>query len=252
MTFYIVSDVHGAAEALADAAPRGSTLLVLGDLVNLIDYRTLEGIVPDVVGIDIVERVVALRSEMRFDDASALWVEQSKGRAEQIRSEVADRMEVEYRAVGEALERYSSYVTYGNVDNVELLTASLPETATFVDTGVVTIDGLRIGIVGGGVPAIGSSGEVSDEEMAEKLSSIGPVEILCTHVPPAIPMLATDVVGGRPKGSQPVLDYVLEYQPTQMFFGDVHQPRAVTWRVGRTRCRNTGYFRATGRAFAFG
>jgi hypothetical protein len=27
----------------------------------------------------------------------------------------------------------------------------------------------------------------------------------------------------------------------------VHQPQASTWRIGRTRCRNVGYFRATGR-----
>ncbi len=251
MTFYVVSDVHGAAEALAKTAPEWSTLLVLGDLVNLIDYRTLEGIVPDVVGVDIVEQVVALRSEMRFDDASALWVEKAKGKVEQIQQEVRDRMVLEYRAVGDALARYTSYVTYGNVDNVELLTAALPPTATFIDVGVVRIDHLRVGLVGGGLPAIGASGEVSDEEMTDKLASLGPVDVLCTHVPPAISMLATDVVGGRPKGSQPVLDYVLEHQPRFMFFGDVHQPRAVTWRIGRTLCRNAGYFRATGRAFAF-
>jgi len=32
------------------------------------------------------------------------------------------------------------------------------------------------------------------------------------------------------------------------FFGDVHQPQASTWRIGSTRCRNVGYFRATERA----
>lgn len=252
MTFYIVSDVHGAADALSTAAPHGSTLLVLGDLVNLVDYRTLEGIVPDVVGVDIVQQVVDLRTEMRFDDASALWAAQSKGRIEEIQTEVRIRMEQEYEAVGAALARYTAFVTYGNVDNVRLLTESLPDSATFIDTGVIVIDGLRVGFAGGGVPAIGSSGEVSEEDMAAKLSTLGPVDVLCTHVPPAISMLSTDVVGGRPKGSAPVLDYVLEHQPGHLFFGDVHQPRAVTWRIGRTQCRNTGYFRATGRAFAFG
>lgn len=251
MTFYIVSDVHGAADALAVAAPPGSTLLVLGDLVNLVDYRTLEGIVPDVVGVDVVQKVVDLRSEMRFDDASAVWAKQAEGRADEIRHEVRTRMEQEYLAVGDALEGYSSWVTYGNVDNVRLLTAALPESSTFIDTGVVTIDGFTVGFAGGGVPAIGSSGEVSEEDMAAKLASLGRVDILCTHVPPAIPMLSSDVIGGRPKGSQPVLEYLEEFEPTHHFFGDVHQPRAVTWRVGPTVCRNTGYFRATGRAFAF-
>ena len=252
MTFYVVSDVHGAADALSRAAPKGSTLLVLGDLVNLVDYRTLEGIVPDVVGVDIVQQVVDLRAEMRFSDASALWVEQSKGRVEEIRHAVRAKMELEYRAVSAALENYTAFVTYGNVDDVGLLKETLPPSATFIDTGVVTIDGLSVGFAGGGVPAIGSSGEVSDEDMAIKLASLGPVDVLCTHVPPDVAMLSTDVVGGRPKGSPPVLDYVLEHQPGHLFFGDVHQPRAVTWRIGKTLCRNTGYFRATGRAFAFG
>ena len=251
MTFYIVSDVHGAADALAVVAPPGSNLLVLGDLVNLVDYRTLEGIVPDVVGADVVRQVVDLRTEMRFDDASALWAKQAEGRVEEIRQEVRIRMEQEYRAVGDALARYRSWVTYGNVDNVRLLTAALPEASTFIDTGVVTIDGFTVGFAGGGVPAIGSSGEVSEEDMAAKLASLGPVDILCTHVPPAVPMLSSDVIGGRPKGSQPVLDYLEEFEPAHHFFGDVHQPRATMWRVGPTTCRNTGYFRATGRALAF-
>jgi Icc-related predicted phosphoesterase len=225
---------------------------VLGDLVNLVDYRTLEGIVPDVVGVDIVQQVVDLRTEMRFDDASALWAAQSKGRVEEIQTEVQVRMRREYEAVAAALAHFTAFVTYGNVDNVRLLRDSLPTSATFIDTGVVEIDGLRVGFAGGGVPAIGSAGEVSAVDMAAKLASLGPVDVLCTHVPPAIPMLSTDVVGGRPKGSEPVLEYVLEHQPGHLFFGDVHQPRAVTWRVGRTKCRNTGYFRATGRAFAFG
>jgi Icc-related predicted phosphoesterase len=161
-------------------------------------------------------------------------------------------MNDQYRAVSKALENYTAFVTYGNVDNVRLLKEALPDSATFIDTGVVTIDGHRVGFAGGGVPAIGSGGEVSERDMAAKLASLGPVDILCTHVPPAVPMLSTDVIGGRPKGSGPVLDYVLEHQPKHLFFGDVHQPRAITWRIGHTRCRNTGYFRATGRAFAFG
>jgi hypothetical protein len=32
-------------------------------------------------------------------------------------------------------------------------------------------------------------------------------------------------------------------------FGDVHQPQASRWRIGRTQCVNVGYFRATGRVF---
>ncbi|MGI9641888.1 MAG: hypothetical protein ACR2N9_03810 [Acidimicrobiia bacterium] len=57
----IVSDVHAAFDALERVASTGETLLILGDLVNLIDYRTLEGILPDVVGSDTVAELTSRR-----------------------------------------------------------------------------------------------------------------------------------------------------------------------------------------------
>jgi Icc-related predicted phosphoesterase len=47
-----------------------------------------------------------------------------------------------------------------------------------------------------------------------------------------------------------LLDFIREHRPRLHLFGDVHQPQASTWRIGPTRCRNVGYFRATGRAIA--
>jgi Icc-related predicted phosphoesterase len=252
MTIHIVSDVHGAHDALARLAPEGSTVLVLGDLVNLVDYRTNEGIVPDVVGIELMKRVVTLRAEGRFDEAAEVWRSQSRNRSDEIRAEVDHRMRLEYTEIALALARYTSYVTFGNVDRVSMLKESLPPSATFVDAEVVEIDGHSVGFAGGGVPSIGSSGEVSHSDMTAKLEQVGKVDILCTHVPPAVDVLCEDVVGGRPKSSEPILEHILEHQPRFHFFGDVHQPRALTWRVGQTVCRNVGYFRATGRGVLHG
>ncbi|MCZ7532916.1 MAG: metallophosphoesterase [Acidimicrobiia bacterium] len=251
MTFHVVADVHGAHEALARVAPEGSTVLVLGDLVNLVDYRTNEGIVPDVVGVEMVKELVALRAAGLFDKASELWTQLMAQRGGEIRAAISARMQAEYADVARALARYKAYVTFGNVDQISMLKDSLPSTATFIDTGVVEIDGHTVGFAGGGVPLIGSQGEVSEEEMAKKLATLGPVDILCTHVPPAVDVLSYDVVGGRPKASQPILDYIKEYRPAMHFFGDVHQPTALTWRVGTTVCRNVGYFRATGRSVTY-
>lgn len=248
MSLYVVADVHGAASALADAAPEGAVVLVLGDLVNLIDYRTVEGIVPDIVGAETVREVVALRAQNRFDEADALWRQRSADKIDDIRAKVSAAMKVEYEAVSRALARYRSYVTFGNVDNPDLLKESLPASATFVDGDVVDIEGRTFGFAGGGVPAIGSRGEVDHETMKQKLAGLGPVDVLCTHVPPAIDMLATDLFGPRLKGSPPILDYLEEHQPSWHLFGDVHQPKAFRWRHGKTSCRNVGYFRATGRA----
>jgi len=86
--------------------------------------------------------------------------------------------------------------------------------------------------------------------MADKLDRLGRVDVLCTHVPPAITSLATDVVAGRTKGSTAVLEYLERARPPFHYFGDVHQPQASRWRLGATRCVNVGYFRATGRAMA--
>ncbi len=251
MTFHVVADVHGAHEALGRVAPAGSTVLVLGDLVNLVDYRTNEGILPDVIGVDVIKRLVALRAAGLFEEASALWTERAGPHGSGIRDEVAERMQWEYEAVARALAPYRAYVTFGNVDRIEMLKASLPSSATFIDSGVVEIDGYTVGFVGGGVPHLGIEGEVTEQQMADKLAALGPVDILCTHVPPAIDVLSHDVVGGRPKASRSILEYLVNHQPRMHFFGDVHQPRALTWRVGGTVCRNVGYFRATGRSVLY-
>ena len=70
---YVVSDVHGAWDALERVAATGDLILILGDLVNLIDYRTNEGIIPDVVGSELVAEVAALRGIDRYEEAGALW-----------------------------------------------------------------------------------------------------------------------------------------------------------------------------------
>jgi Icc-related predicted phosphoesterase len=88
--------------------------------------------------------------------------------------------------------------------------------------------------------------------MAIKLGRLGPVDILCTHVPPDVQPLASDVVGRTSKASKEILDYLLEFEPPFHFFGDIHQPQATTWRVGNTTCINVGYFRATGRGVHHG
>lgn len=245
----LVSDIHGAVDGLRRVAPGASPLFVLGDLINFIDYRNNEGIVSDVAGHDFVNRVVDLRSQGDFAGAGDLWRAHNKGREEEVRGLYATAIAAAYDEICAALEGVEAYVTYGNVDNPKLMRARLPATARFVEADVIEIDGTRFGLVGGGVPTINSPGEISDDEMAARLASVGPVDVLCTHVAPSIGPLAADVIGGREKGSPAVLDYIQRFQPTHHYFGDIHQPQAVSWRIGATVCRNVGYFRATGRVF---
>ncbi len=245
----IVSDVHAASGALDRVASMGGPLLVLGDLVNLVDYRTGEGIVADVVGIETVKAIGRLRAGRRFEEASQVWKDRVDGIERRVHTEVGEAMTQQYESVARALGDVEAYVIFGNVDRPDMLKKHLPSSARFVDAEVVEIEGWIVGFVGGGLPRLGTEGEVSPQEMGEKLARLGPVDILCTHVPPAIEALARDVIGGGFKGSNEVLDYLDRYEPSFHFFGDVHQPQAVQWTHGSTVCRNVGYFRATGRPY---
>jgi Icc-related predicted phosphoesterase len=249
----LVSDVHGAFDDLARVAARGETLLVLGDLINLMDYRTGEGITAEVLGLETARTIARSRALGDFAAMRAMWRTGVGERYEEHRREFDAAVLRQYQATREALVGARAFVTYGNVDRPSLLAAHLPEGVTFVDGSVHEIEGVRIGFVGGGVSTpLGAEGEVTDEEMAAKLAAIGEVDVLCSHLPPAVEPLHRDVVTGRlERASRPILEYLSDVQPRAHFFGDVHQPQATTWRVGRTVCTNVGYFRATRRAVPF-
>ena len=248
----LLADIHGAAAHLRAVATSGEPLVVLGDLINFIDYRTYEGIVTEVAGREVVSELVDLRTEGRFDDARRRWREFTEGREESLRERFDDLIEAAYVEICGALSGAEAYVTYGNVDRPEMLRRHLPAGTRFVDAEVVVIDGIRLGFAGGGMPALGLPGEVEEEKMAAKLAALGPIDVLCTHVPPALPSLSRDVVGGRQKGSVAVRDYLERVAPPFHYFGDIHQPQATHWRFGTTKCMNVGYFRATGRAVRHG
>ncbi|MEN8113651.1 MAG: metallophosphoesterase [Actinomycetota bacterium] len=248
----IIADVHGAAEPIRRLAAGGEPLLVLGDLINYIDYRSNEGIVADVSGKDLVDEFVRLRSIGEHTAASEMWHRHWDEREAELNDAYRIATADEYRRICDALQGSEAYVTYGNVDRPKMLADHLPDGARFVDGEVVEIEGFLVGFAGGGMERIGTPGEVTEDEMADKLDQLGPVDILATHVPPAVPALAIDVIGGRQKGSVAILDYIGRAQPPHHYFGDIHQPRATTWRIGATTCVNVGYFRATGRAVRHG
>jgi Icc-related predicted phosphoesterase len=247
-----VADVHGATASLRRVASLGEPLVVLGDLINYIDYRSNEGIVADISGRRIVDEFVRIRATDGSDAASAFWQIEWNGRATELRDRYDEAIEAAYRDVCAALRGSRSFVTYGNVDRPDVLADFLPAGVRFVDAEVVEIEGSRVGFAGGGLPSIGTPGEVTEAEMDAKLGQLGPVDILATHVPPAVPALACDVIGGREKGSTAILEFLEREQPAFHYFGDIHQPRATTWRVGATTCVNVGYFRATGRPVRHG
>ena len=253
MKLLVVSDVHGAFDALEEVVNRGEIVLILGDLINLLDYRTREGIIADVLGREFGVAVAGHRAAGDYAAMRQAWTEIVGERRDAVRAAIDEAVVAEYGRCRQALSRAVGFCTYGNVDNPALLKESLPPTMRFVDGEVVEIGGLRFGFVGGGIATpMAGAGEVTDEDMVRKLEAIGPVEVLCSHLPPAIDSLCTDVITGRrERSSVPILEYLRAFQPLHHFFGDVHQPQALTWRVGKTRCQNVGYFRATKRPVEF-
>ena len=249
----LIADVHGATAALKRIAELGGTLLLLGDLINFIDYRTYEGIITDVSGRGFTENLVRLRAAGDYEAVERLWQGFSGESKQQLRERYDKLIDSAYVDICSALAGVDvAYVTYGNVDHPSVMQKYLPARTHFIEADTIEIDGARVGLVGGGIITVGTPGEITEDQMANRLDSIGPVDILCTHVPPAIPALATDVLVGRTKGSVAVLDYLARARPSYHYFGDIHQGRATHWRYRATRCINVGYFRATGRAVHHG
>jgi Icc-related predicted phosphoesterase len=245
----VISDVHDAPGALRRLVELGEEVVILGDLVNLTDYRTGQGAVASVMGIDFARRSSAARARGDYTGMMAMWRDEATISGDDLRLRIGDELAGQYRRAAEALSGGRGLVIHGNVDRPDVLRATLPTTFEYVHGQVIERDGLRFGFVGGGVETpLGADGEVPDDEMWEILRGLGEVDVLCSHVPPAVPPLRTDVITGREeRGSEPIREYLEETQPRVHLFGDVHQPQASMWRVGRTRCYNAGYFRATGR-----
>jgi Icc-related predicted phosphoesterase len=244
----VVSDIHGAADDLRREAADADALLVCGDLVNFIDYVTLEGPVVEVYGAAAVRQFVTLRTAGRFDEAGASLRAAVAGREAEAMAQVVAHVRRQYEAVFAAFPE-RTLLTHGNVDRPELFADLLRPGMRHLDGEAVELDGMRVGFVGGGLPrgSVPRGAERTHEEFSAVVAKLPRVDVLCSHMPPALDDLCFDVVAGRPEpGSQALLDYVEEYQPDFVYFGHVHQPRAARLRVGRTWLVNVGHFRGTG------
>jgi Icc-related predicted phosphoesterase len=258
MRVHVVSDVHGAAEALAAAAQGADALLVLGDLVDFIDYGDpAAGIVGRVLGAQTSARFGHLRRTGAPGELTAY--------AQASWAALPDAAEVVEQAVREQYDRLfaamtvPTYAIPGNVDVVGLWPQYRRPGLCQPHGTVVTIGGLRFGFVGGSTLPPGRTLEagrawlpnlVPEAEFAATVDALGPVDVLCSHIPPAVPDLAYDVVTRHAEtSSRPLLAKLRRDRARAALFGHVHQPLAPRVRVGRTECVNVGYFRRTGRPY---
>ncbi len=250
MLIKVIADVHGDLSTVLSEAATCDVLLLLGDLINVIDYSNAGGILGEIYGEEAVRRWSALRQEGRFDDARALLRELSAGREEEMRALFLKRIDKETEEFCSQVPK-NVIVTYGNVDIPDLIRKYLPSDVRFVDGEVLDIDGIRFGVVGGGLPKSGIPGEVPLDVYQEKVSGLGPVDVLCAHVPPAVEDLTFDVVADyHEPGSEALLAYLVEYSPQWMYYGHVHQPKLGEVQIESTHVVNVGsYYRSTGKAW---
>ncbi len=252
MTVYIVSDLHGASDSLKKAVPEGATLVLLGDLINFLDYISMTGILTEVFSVKAVEEVVRLRTAGRVQEARDMMRNRSLGREDQVRAEIGKRVHDQYEIVFSALPD-PTYLILGNVDHPDMVAgfAERYPSVRLPNGCVETIEGERFGFVGGALPTpLKVAGEISEEAMKSTISRLGEVDVLCSHIPPAVPELCYDTLAAKSeRGSDDLLDYIRDVQPRRAYFGHVHQPLLSSLYIGRTHCINVGYFRSTERAF---
>ncbi len=255
MRVHVVSDVHGAAAELASAADGADVFVCLGDLILFLDYdRPSRGIFADLFGEDHARRYIELRTAGRYDEARELSAAAWSGLGIEEQGERWPVMKAMVRAQYEELfdaMPAPALLTYGNVDIPALWPDYLRDGHRVLDGEVVEIGGLRCGFVGGGLLSpMRTPFEISPEDFAEKVGRLGPVDVLFSHLPPALPELVYDTVARRFEvGSEALADYVRTEQPRYHLFGHIHQPLAARARIGRTECMNVGHFAATGRPF---
>ncbi|HEY4855010.1 MAG TPA: metallophosphoesterase [Streptosporangiaceae bacterium] len=252
MRVHVVSDVHGRADALRVAADGADALLCLGDMLLFIDYADDgQGIFADLFGAEATRRFVALRTAKRFDEAR----EMSRRLWDQLDGDPSGHLEVaasrQYAELFAALPE-PAYLTYGNVDIPRMWQEHLRPGHRVLDGERVELGGWSFGFVGGGLrSAYRTPYEIDENDYAAKVAAVGDVDVLCTHIPPAVPQLLYDTVARRlERGSDALLQEIRRSQPRYALFGHVHQPLARRVRIGRTECINVGHFRATGTPYA--
>jgi len=209
--------------------------------------RPRAGIFADLFGAEAARQFVALRTAKLFDEARAmsagLWRQLGGDPARRIRDAASRQYAELFAALPEP-----AYLTYGNVDIPHLWAEHLRPGHHVLDGERTELGGWTFGFVGGGLHSpYRTPNEIDDDAYAAKVAAVGPADVLCSHIPPAVPQLLYDTVARRvERGSEALLSQVRRTQLRYVLFGHVHQPLARRVRIGRTECINVGHFRATG------
>ncbi len=259
MRVHVVSDVHGSVEALARAGDGADALVVLGDLIEFVDYHDpTAGIIGRALG----PRVSAEFGRLRAGGAPGelvRFITDAWSRLPDAAAVVEQAIREQYDRLFAALTA-PTYAIPGNVDLPRLWPEYARPGLCLPDGRVVTIGGLRFGFVGG-VPL--PPGRTPRARRAVDAARAGRRGVRrrgaradggrrAVQPRPARGARSwrSTCVTRRPEAAAPaLLELVRRDRPRAALFGHVHQPLAARVRVGRTECVNVGHFRETGRPY---
>ncbi len=247
---HVVSDVHGAADALVGADAGADLFVCLGDLILYLDYEDpAQGIYAELFGEQHSRDYIRARTAGRYEEARELsataWAGIGIVDPRDRRAAMETHIRRQYGQMFAAMPE-PALLTYGNVDLPVMWPEFLKPGHRVLDGQVVDFAGLRLGFVGGGLLSpMRTPYELDPEVYAATLAQLEPVDILFTHIPPKLPQLNYDVVARRfETGSSAINEYIERVQPMYHLFGHVHQPLHGRGRIGKTECINVGHFNA--------
>ena len=243
-----ISDIHHGLDSLDNLPRDKGPIVILGDLINWIDYRNGDGIAKDVFGEENVQELIELRKKHDFSKRKKMWEQLFSEDKKLKQQQIQDSIQRQYVEVFDKLKNFEVYLIPGNVDSIDILEETKTKNITNIDGQVLIYKKIKIGFAGGGVPTpINARGEITEEAFESKLQNLGDIDIICTHAPPYVDELITDVITNKKEQGWKVLKkFIEDIQPKFSIFGDVHQPKAYEWKIGSTQCINVGYFRSNG------
>ena len=242
----IVTDVHGAYEELARQLSPEDTVILLGDYVQLVDFKTLDGVLSQAFTRKEVEQVLEWLATGDREKAGRFIARFALPEGDRFQ-EVKRRVVSAYRQLYEAIP-CRGYLLYGNTDYPDLMREAIDgcDRLQIMDGEVLEVGGVRIGFVSGAPPmpwTFELPGVLPEDSFNGKIEALGKVDILCSHVPPQIPELAYDVVAKKDEGgSSRLLEYIQDCQPGWVYYGHVHNPRKASLTVGKSQLINLACF----------
>lgn len=243
MRLQVVADVHGDHEALAKRLSPAEGVLLLGDNMNLIDFRTLSGIATRVLSKADVARIILAMATGGAKKGLAIADKlffKHPAKQKKAREEVGK----DYEALAGVLPE-EAVVLFGNVDYPDVLQERMG--ARFIDCEKREIGGRTFGFISGtgAYPfSMNLPGEMTDDAFERRLFSLGRVDVLCSHFPPDVDDLTWDTVAKRSEGGGSMINrYIQETKPALHLFGHIHNPKQAKGFLGETKLVNVGGFR---------